>query len=170
MALGCPFVKVGKVTVEVAKPFVCDKFLRNSSSRVSAVDASSPRAFGGVVKPVVLEARSTSLLEERREEERDGLVFTLPSLFFVVEELTVSIEVCLVRFISSGTSRVPTAGAGVLGVGDRARGLVARSGCAATNALKLGSVLGSGMVQGNRRKIMHMKIMATLHTSVFLGS
>lgn len=123
------------------------------------------------MKPVVVEARSTSLLEERREEERDGLVFTLPSLFFVIEELTVSIDICLVRFISSGTSRVPTAGAGVfLGDGDRARGLVARSGCAATNALKLGSVLGSGMVQGNRRKIMHMKIMATLHTSVFLGS
>lgn len=123
------------------------------------------------MKPVVLEARSTSLLEEMREEERDGLVFTLPSLFFVTEELTVSIDVCLVRFISSGTWRVPTAGAGVfLGDGDGACGLVARSGCAATNALKLGSVLGSGMVQGNRRKTMHMKIMATLHTSVFLGS
>ena len=168
MEPGC--VKAGKVRVEAAKPSVCERFLLNSSSRVSSVEEASHRMFGGVVE--VLEARSTPpSVEEVREKSEPEVSVFVPSLFLVFEEATVQTEICLARFMSSGTSRVPAAGAGVFfGDGDRVRGLAARSGWAATKALKLGSVLGSGMVQGKRRKIMHMKMIATLHTSVFLGS
>jgi hypothetical protein len=176
-------VIAGNVTVDWPCPLFVSRFLRNSSSRVSLVDAASHGRFGGVVEPVMLEDRSTSSLDEVREKELDTSVFTLamsapcesslselPSLFLVAEESTVPTEVCLVRFISSGTSRVPTAGAGVfLGDGDRVRGLL-RDRVGRDKRLEAGVRLGVGMVQGNRRKIMHMKMMATLHTSVFLGS
>lgn len=49
-------------------------------------------------------------------------------------------------------------------------GLTVRSGWALTNARKLGSVLASGIFQGNRLSIMHRKMMAQLQTSVFRGS
>jgi hypothetical protein len=68
----------------------------------------------------------------------------------------------------------PEAGAVIFLAGDctlcLSGGFNDKSGCALTNALKLGSVFGSGIFQGNRLRIMHMKIMATLQTSVFLGS
>lgn len=52
----------------------------------------------------------------------------------------------------------------------RGRGFADRSGCAATKALKLGSVLASAIFQGKRRRIMQRKMMAIDQTSVFLGS
>ena len=48
---GRRFMKVGKVTVEVDKPSVCDRFLRNSSSRVSFVNPALFGAFGNLVGP-----------------------------------------------------------------------------------------------------------------------
>lgn len=53
---------------------------------------------------------------------------------------------------------------------DLRSGLTERSGWAFTKALKLGSDLASGIFQGNRLRTMQRKMMATLQTSVFLGS
>ena len=52
----------------------------------------------------------------------------------------------------------------------RGGGFSDSSGWELTKALKLWSVLASGIFQGKRRRTMHMKMMATLHTSVFRGS
>lgn len=46
-------------------------------------------------------------------------------------------------------------------------GFTLRSGCILTKLRKLISVLGSGIFQGKRRKVMHRKIMAIPQTSAF---
>jgi hypothetical protein len=52
----------------------------------------------------------------------------------------------------------------------RGGGFTERSGWAVMKALKLGSVFGSAIFQGKRRRIMQRKMIATDQTSVFLGS